>query len=87
MTLGVIVFGVTGLTLSGGFVRDIYAQLAEALIHSQSGHLQVSRTGYFSYGSRSPEKFVIAGPESVRTQLVAMPESMTCSRGCISRIA
>jgi putative ABC transport system permease protein len=56
MTLAAIVFGVCGLVLSGGFVRDIFIQLAEALIHSQSGHLQVSRSGYFSHGSRTPEK-------------------------------
>jgi len=73
MTLAVIVFGVTGLSLSGGFVRDIYAQLAEALIHSQSGHLQVSRTGYFTYGSRSPEKFVIDDAAAVRARLAAVP--------------
>ncbi len=74
MTLAVIVFGVAGLVLSGGFVRDIFVQLAEALIHSQSGHLQVSRTGYFSQGSRSPDKYLIADPERLRKQLVAIPE-------------
>ena len=74
MTLAVIVFGVAGLVLSGGFVRDIFFQLAEALIHSQSGHLQVSRTGYFEPGSRSPDKYLIADPERLRRQLAALPE-------------
>jgi putative ABC transport system permease protein len=74
MTLAVIVFGVAGLVLSGGFVRDIFIQLAEALIHSQSGHLQVSRAGYFSYGSRSPDKYVIDEPEQLRRRLAALPE-------------
>lgn len=63
MTLAAISFGVVGLILSGGFIRDIYIQLGEALIHSQSGHLQVSKAGFFTYGSRSPEKFQMANAE------------------------
>jgi putative ABC transport system permease protein len=74
MTLAAIVFGVIGLILSGGFVRDITIQLGEALIHSQSGHLQVSKTGYFTYGSRSPEKYRIAAPDVLTRQIAAMPE-------------
>ena len=45
MTLAAIVLGVVGLILSGGFVQDMYNQLGEWIIHSQSGHLQVSRIG------------------------------------------
>lgn len=74
MTLAAIVFGVAGLIISGGFVRDITIQLGEALIHSQSGHLQVSRAGYFTYGSRSPEKYRIARPDALIAQISAMPE-------------
>jgi putative ABC transport system permease protein len=74
MTLAAIVFGVGGLVLSGGFVRDIFIQLGEALIHSQSGHLQVSAAGYFSYGSRSPDKYLIGEPEPLKRQIAAMPE-------------
>jgi len=74
MTLAAIVFGVGGLVLSGGFVRDIFIQLGEALIHSQSGHLQISAVGYFTYGSRSPDKYLIGDPEPLRRQVAAMPE-------------
>ena len=73
MTLLAIVAGVVALVLSGGFVHDIVRQLGEVLIHSQSGHLQVSRTGYFERGARSPEKFLIANPEPIRKQIAAMP--------------
>ena len=51
MTLASIVFGVVALILSGGFVHDVYYQLGEALIHSQSGHLQVSRVGFHAKGT------------------------------------
>jgi len=74
MTLASIVLGVIGLVLSGGFVADVYVQLAEALIHSQSGHLQIARTGYFSSGSRSPEKYAVADPNRLERFLVAQPE-------------
>ena len=46
MTLAAIAFGVIGLILSGGFVQDIFIQLGEAVIHSQSGHLQVAKAGF-----------------------------------------
>lgn len=74
MTLAAIVFGVCGLVLSGGFVRDVFIQLAEALIHSQSGHLQIAPAGYFSVGSRSPERYVIDTPGRLQAMIGAMPE-------------
>lgn len=73
MTLLAIIVGVVGLILSGGFVQDIYKQLGEVLIHSQSGHLQVSRSGYFARGARSPEKYLISDPEPLRKSIAALP--------------
>ncbi|GBL44220.1 protein of unknown function DUF214 [Sulfuriferula multivorans] len=72
MTLLAIIAGVVGLILSGGFVQDIFTQLGEALIHSQSGHIQLSRTGYFEHGARSPEKYLIAQPEPIRREISAI---------------
>lgn len=74
ITLAAIVFGVTGLILGGGFVRDIFFQLGEALIHSQSGHLQVVKTGYFTYGSRSPEKFLITDSLLLKHEMANIPD-------------
>ena len=64
MTVGAIVMGVVGLILSGGFVADILVELGEAVIHSQSGHIQVAREGYFTVGSRSPEQYLMDRPEA-----------------------
>src|SRR5678815_3811670 len=74
MTMAAIVLGVVGLILSGGFVQDVYHQLGESIIHSQSGHLQVSRAGFQAHGTRSPEKFLIERPESVSELLKKLPE-------------
>ncbi|WP_350282229.1 ABC transporter permease [Nitrosomonas sp.] len=69
MTLAAVIAGVTGIILAGGWVQDIYVQLGEALIHSQSGHLQTYRQGYYEAGSRSPEKYLIDTPDTIRQQI------------------
>ncbi|WP_347888142.1 ABC transporter permease [Nitrosomonas europaea] len=69
MTLAAVIAGVTGIILAGGWVQDIYVQLGEALIHSQSGHLQIYRQGYYEAGSRSPEKYLIETPEAIRQKV------------------
>ena len=74
MTMAAIVLGVVALILSGGFVQDVYYQLGEALIHSQSGHVQVSRAGFQAHGTRSPEKFLIDQPGSVMQALLNQSE-------------
>ncbi len=74
MTLVAIVFGVVGLILSGGFVQDMFHQLGESIIHSQSGHIQVFRTGFHTYGARSPEKYLIEQPASLRQQVQSLPQ-------------
>lgn len=69
MTLAAIIFGVIGLILSGGFVQDLYYQLGETVIHSQSGHLQVALPGFHAKGTRSPENYLIDDTESLRQNL------------------
>ncbi len=70
-TLAAISLGVAGLILAGGFVQDIFVQLGEAVIHSQSAHLQVARTGYREGHIRSPEAFLIERPDELKRQLAA----------------
>jgi len=69
MTLAAVIAGVASIILAGGWVQDIYVQLGEALIHSQSSHLQIYRQGYFEAGSRSPEKYLIGTPDTIRQQI------------------
>ena len=52
LTLLAIVFGVAALIVTGGFIQNIFDQLAEAVIHSHSGHLQVARRGFHAEGTR-----------------------------------
>jgi putative ABC transport system permease protein len=69
MAVAAVAFGVAALILSGGFVHDLYFQLGEALIRSQSGHLQLARVEYFSAGSRLPEKHRIAAPQEIKARI------------------
>lgn len=66
LTLAAISFGVIGLILSGGFVEDIFVQLGEQTIHSQLGHLQVAKRGFFAFGTRDPYEYQITDAEPLR---------------------
>jgi putative ABC transport system permease protein len=65
-TLAAISLGVAGLILAGGFVQDIFVQLGEAVIHSQSGHLQIVRQGYREGRTRAPETYLIEQPGKLK---------------------
>jgi len=73
MTLAAIIFGVMGLILAGGFVKDTYVQLGEVIIHSQTGHIQLFKKGFLEKGSRSPELFLIDTPDVLAKQISANP--------------
>jgi len=72
-TLAAISLGVAGLILAGGFVQDIFIQLGEAVIHSQSGHIQVARKGYREGRIRSPESFLIERPDELKQNISEEP--------------
>ena len=72
-TLAAISMGVAGLILAGGFVQDIFIQLGEAVIHSQSGHIQIVRKGYREGRTRSPESYLIDQPEQLKQKLTDQP--------------
>lgn len=74
MTLAAIIFGVTGLILAGGFVQDIFIQLGEAIIHSQTGHIQVFKKDFLEKGTRSPERYLIDQPEKLAANIARHPE-------------
>src|SRR5439155_11859202 len=73
ITLAAIVFGVVGLILSGGFVQDILLQLGEAVIHSQSGHLQIAKAGFQVEGTRKPDQYLIQNPERLKARIESLP--------------
>jgi putative ABC transport system permease protein len=66
-------FGVVGLVLTGGFIEDALIQLREATIHSQLGHLQIYRSGYYVHGSQAPFKYAIDHPDLLSSEIRKLP--------------
>jgi putative ABC transport system permease protein len=67
--LSAIAIGVAGLILAGGFVQDIFIQLGEAIIHSQSGHIQITVSGYREGKMRAPEAYLINKPNELKSKI------------------
>lgn len=65
-TLAAISVGVAGLILAGGFVQDIFIQLGEAIIHSQTGHIQITRKGYAEGKGRALDKYLIDNTQALQ---------------------
>lgn len=78
-TLAAIAIGVAGLILAGGFVQDIFIQLGEAIIHSQTGHIQITRQGYREGKSRAPERYLIEHSEQLKADIQKTVPSVTLS--------
>ena len=71
-TLAAIAFGVAALVLSQGFVEDIFVQLAEALVHSQTGHIQLAGKDYFDHGAHRPLKFLLPDTDGDKAAITAL---------------
>lgn len=71
-TLAAVSLGVAGLILAGGFVQDIFYQLGEAVIHSQSGHIQLVKKGYREGRVREPQSYYIDNPEVLLHSLAGL---------------
>jgi putative ABC transport system permease protein len=69
LTLAAISSGVISLVISGGFIEDFFIQLREATIHSQFGHVQLYRNGYYQMGTRSPYHYMINDPDELIARL------------------
>lgn len=72
--LAAIMFGTVGLALSQGFIADVFVQLGEAIVHSQSGHIQLASGGYYTYGTQQPDKYVVSDPEGDKKRILSLPE-------------
>lgn len=51
--------GIVAFLLAGGFIAWIFQDMREATIHSQLGHIQIVRPGYFSKGIADPYSYLL----------------------------
>ncbi len=54
-----VAFGIVAFLLAGGFIAWIFEQMREDTIHSQLGHLQIVRPGYFEKGVADPYAYLL----------------------------
>ncbi len=54
-----VAFGIVAFLLAGGFIAWIFEQMREETIHSQLGHIQIVRPGYFEKGIADPYAFLL----------------------------
>lgn len=69
--VGAVALGVTALILAGGFIKDTIVELGDSIIYAQTGHLQLSRSGYREAASFDPEAYLIEDTEALRGELEA----------------
>ena len=64
-----VAFGIVAFLLAGGFIAWIFEQMREGTIHSQLGHIQIVRPGYFEKGIADPYAFLLPD-QSFEQQIV-----------------
>lgn len=63
LALAIVCGGVVAFLLAGGFISWILVDMRESTIHSQLGHLQATRPGFFREGLGDPYAYLL--PESL----------------------
>lgn len=63
LALAIVCGGVVAFLLAGGFISWILVDMRESTIHSQLGHIQVTRPGFFREGLGDPYAYLL--PESI----------------------
>lgn len=59
LTLLILTLGNSALILVGGFLDDLMVHMREDFIHTQNGHIQISRPGFIEEGVSSPLDYLI----------------------------
>jgi putative ABC transport system permease protein len=72
-TVTVIVLGMMGLLLAGGFFNSLSRDLKMPYIYSEYGHLQVKKAGYDEKGFFSSLDSLIVEGDQLRDQIEALP--------------
>ncbi len=67
LALTTITGGVVAYLLAGGFIQWIFEDMRESTIHSQLGHLQITRPHYLQVGVSDPYKYLLPRSTDVVT--------------------
>jgi len=61
--------GVIAFLLAGGFIAWIFQDMREATIHSQLGHIQIVRPGYYNKGIADPYSYLLPAQSEQQKQI------------------
>lgn len=65
--------GIVAFLLAGGFIAWIFQDMREATIHSQLGHFQIVRPGYFERGIADPYAFLLPAQSDAQVRIEQTP--------------
>lgn len=69
--------GIIAFILAGGFIAWIFQEIREATIHSQIGHVQIVRPGYFQKGIADPYAYLLPKKAEELATITASPDFKT----------
>jgi putative ABC transport system permease protein len=69
--------GVVAYLLAGGFISWIFHDMREATIHSQLGHIQISRPHYFDTGIAAPYSYLLPANSAEQKLIERIPDVKT----------
>ncbi|MBL7684678.1 MAG: ABC transporter permease [Deltaproteobacteria bacterium] len=85
LTLLILTLGSTGLLLVGGFFESLNINFQEQLIHTQLGHLQIHKKGFYEEGTSDPFKFLLSDISEIQNQIEKNPQvTLTLPRLIVS---
>lgn len=73
LTFLILILGSSGLILVGGFFASLEEQLRESYVYFQTGHVRVSKQGFFKKGSIEPLDYLIEDYDSVKQFIEDLP--------------
>ena len=77
LALATVGSGVIAFLLAGGFINWVLVSMREATIHSQLGHIQITRPGYFSEGLGDPYNHLLPAAAQQAEQIRRIPDVKT----------
>lgn len=79
MAIAAVGCGVLALLLAGGFIEWIFKDMRESTIHSQLGHIQVVRPGYYESGRADPFEYLLPDHSEEFSEIDRLPNAKVIS--------
>ncbi len=75
-SLGAVAFSVAALLVATGFNAALFREFREATIHSDTGHLQITRPGFQERGRSDPAAFLMPPEPPLAAEALGVPATL-----------